>query len=293
MFDTYAAAKDRILVAEAWVTPLERMAHYVRPDEMHQAFNFGFLLARWRAPTLRDMIVESLAAMDEVGAPATWVLSNHDVARHASRLALPDYFPLQSGIGADDPQPDRELGLRRARAATLLMLGLPGSAYLYQGEELGLPEHTTLADHLRQDPTWRRSHHTVRGRDGCRVPLPWQADAPAFGFSPTGRSWLPQPDDWRELAADRQVADPGSTLGMYRVALRLRRERRLGTGKLTMLDHGEDVVAASNGDTLIVTNLGVEPVPLPSDATVLLASAPLADPRAVPTDVTVWAALGD
>ncbi|GAB3859556.1 hypothetical protein GCM10029963_60990 [Micromonospora andamanensis] len=184
---------ERILVAEAWVEPAERLARYVRPDEMHQAFNFEYLLASWTAPAQYAVITRSLEATDAVGAPTTWVLSNHDVVRHASRLGLPVGTPRPNGIGVGDEQPDAAIGLRRARAATLLMLALPGSAYLYQGEELGLPEHTTLPDEARQDPTWERSGRTQRGRDGCRVPIPWEADAPSYGFGPTDASWLPQP----------------------------------------------------------------------------------------------------
>src|SRR5690606_21036895 len=136
---------------------------------------------------------------DEVGAPTTWVLSNHDVVRHATRLALPS-GSRPNGIRAHEPQPDAVLGLRRARAATLQMLALPGSAYVYQGEELGLPEHTTLDDSLRQDPAWFRTGHTEAGRDGCRVPMPWESEAPGLGFGPTGATWLPQPESYRALA---------------------------------------------------------------------------------------------
>src|SRR5690606_17781345 len=207
---------DRCLVAEAWVEPLSRLARYVRPDEMHQAFNFSFLTTLWDAPALREVVTASLGASDAVGAPTTWVLSNHDVVRHASRLGLEVPGTKPNGIGVGDPQPDEELGLRRARAATLLMLGLPGSAYLYQGEELGLPEHTTLDDSLRQDPAWWRTGHTERGRDGCRVPLPWEAKSPGFGFSPTGKTWLPQPETWDRYALDAQVGVEGSTYEMYR-----------------------------------------------------------------------------
>ncbi|NEA01514.1 glycoside hydrolase family 13 protein, partial [Streptomyces sp. SID10116] len=141
----------RILVAEAWTPTVERAAQYVRPDEMHQAFNFQYLGTSWDAAELREVIDVSLAAMGPVGAPATWVLSNHDVTRHATRLANPP------GLGTQLRTPgDRELGLRRARAATLLMLALPGSAYLYQGEELGLPDVTDLPDEVRQDPSFLR-----------------------------------------------------------------------------------------------------------------------------------------
>jgi alpha-glucosidase len=282
---------ERILVAEAWVSPVERLANYVRPDEMHQAFNFDFLLTPWNAERLRAAVSRSLAANAAVGAPSTWVLSNHDVVRHASRLGLPGEEPQLGGISADSTQPDTALGLHRARAATLLMLALPGSAYLYQGEELGLPEHTTLPGEVRQDPTWRRTGGTVVGRDGCRVPIPWEGNAAAYGFSGSGSSWLPQPEEWRQYAVDHQKGVPGSTYEMYRAALRLRRERRLGAGELIWLDLGPDVLAFINGDTIVLTNFGSAPVAVPGAAEVVLASGPLTDHGEVPTDVTVWARL--
>ncbi|MDG4828915.1 glycoside hydrolase family 13 protein [Solwaraspora sp. WMMD1047] len=279
---------ERILVAEAWVQPAERLAAYVRPDEMHQAFNFEYLEAAWTAPAQYAVITRSLAATDAVGAPTTWVLSNHDVLRHASRLGLPVGRPRPKGIGVGDPQPDAALGLRRARAATLLMLALPGSAYLYQGEELGLPEHTTLPDEARQDPAWHRSGHAERGRDGCRVPIPWEADAPSYGFGPTDASWLPQPSSWAEYALDRQRGVPGSTYEMYRTALRLRREHDLGGGALFWLESPDDVLAFRNGEVAVLTNFGPTPTPLPPGAAPLHTSAPLTPDNTVPTDTTVW-----
>jgi alpha-glucosidase len=278
---------DRVLVAEAWVDPPERMARYVRPDELHQSFNFGYLVSPWQADRLRAVITDSLQQMDVVGAPTTWVLSNHDVIRHATRYGYPVGTALPTGIGAGDAQPDAELGLRRARAATLVMLGLPGAAYLYQGEELGLPEHTTMPDDVRQDPTWVRSEHEHRGRDGCRVPLPWTADGPSYGFGPSAASWLPQPASWGSLALDVQQGVPGSTYETYRTALAARRAQGLGSGSLTWLDgHGGDVLAFVNGDVVVLANLGAEPVAVP-DGELLVASGELVD-GAVPTDVTVW-----
>ncbi len=285
VLDSYPG--ERILVAEAWVEPAERLARYVRPDEMHQAFNFEYLLAAWTAPAQYAVITRSLEATDSVGAPTTWVLSNHDVVRHASRLGLGTGGGRANGVGVDDPQPDAALGLRRARTASLLMLALPGSAYLYQGEELGLPEHTTLPDEARQDPTWKRSGHTERGRDGCRVPIPWEADAPSYGFGPTDASWLPQPPVWAEYALDRQRGVPGSTYELYRTALRLRREHELARGPLRFLSSGDEVLTFTNGDLTVLTNFGADPAPLPAGAEVLVSSAPL-DADAVPTDVTVW-----
>nr|WP_328823397.1 glycoside hydrolase family 13 protein [Metallococcus carri] len=285
------AGEDRIMCAEAWVEPPERLALYVRPDEFQQAFNFDFLQAPWEADELRQVIASSYAANDQVGAPTTWVLSNHDVVRHASRLGLPIGTRRPNGIGADDPQPDAVAGLRRARAATTLMLGLPGSSYLYQGEELGLPDHTTMPDSYRQDPAWERSGHQEKGRDGCRVPIPWVADAPGYGFGPSERTWLPQPETYGPLAADRQEGDPTSTLSLYRQLLRLRRELRLGEGSLASWDAGADVIAYRNeapgGVVQLLVNLGASPVELPSGATVLIASEPL-EGTAVPTDTAVW-----
>ena len=276
---------DRALVAEAWVPEPDRLALYVRRDEMQQAFNFEFLTAPWEAAAYRAVIAQSLEANDAVGAPTTWVLSNHDVMRHASRLGRTD-TANRNGAGPEDEQPDNELGLRRARAATLMMLALPGSAYVYQGEELGLPEHTMIPHELRQDPVWERSHHEQVGRDGCRVPIPWTAEAPGMGFSPTGQTWLPQPQSYRALAADQQVDIEGSTWSLYRDALALRKAHALGDGSLEWVeDFGDDVVALTNGDVMAITNVGGAPVALPGGE-VLLASTDVEGE--LPTDATVW-----
>lgn len=257
---------ERILVAEAWIPDQRRLARYVRPDELHQAFNFPFLTTAWSATGYREVIDESLAATGQVAAPATWVLSNHDVVRHASRL-----------------------GLARARAATLLMLALPGSAYLYQGEELGLPEVFDLPDELRQDPTFRRSNGQRYGRDGCRVPLPWSGTAPPYGFS-TGTPWLPQPAQWARHSAQAQRADPSSTWSMYRAALRQRRRLRLGQGELTWrASPGPEVLAFERPGLVCATNLGQAPVALPeAHGEVLLASGELPEARVLPAHTTVW-----
>jgi alpha-glucosidase len=279
---------DRVLCAEAWVDPLEKVALWVRPDEMSQAFNFGYMFTDWKAPALKRIITESLKAFTDVGAPSTWVLSNHDVVRHASRLALTADSPQGAGIGPKSPgKPNEAIGLRRARAATSLMLALPGSSYIYQGEELGLPEDMELPDAARQDPTWFRTHGEKYGRDGCRVPIPWEADRPAFGFNHTGDSWLPQPTDWGRFARDAQVGVPGSTLELYTLALRLRREHLLASGALQWLKgYGRSVVAFRNGDITVIANLGKVAVELPVGE-VLLASETITG-GALPTDTTVW-----
>lgn len=278
---------DRVLVAEAWVNPLFALADWVRPDEMHQAFNFEYLGAGWDAEEIRTVIESSLEAFGHVGAPSTWVLSNHDVVRHASRLALTGLNPQGAGIGPLSPEkPDRVVGLRRARAATLLMLALPGSAYVYQGEELGLPEVVELPDSARQDPTWFRTNHERYGRDGCRVPLPWEATAPAYGFSGTGESWLPQPADWAGYARDAQEGEAGSTLELYKAALMLRSQRGLGLGTLEWLSgYPADVLAFTSGDVTVIANLGAASIPLPS-GNMLLSSEPVS--AELPGDTTVW-----
>ncbi|MEU5700004.1 glycoside hydrolase family 13 protein [Streptomyces aurantiacus] len=283
LLDTYDGR--RILCAEAWLPP-ERAARIVRADEMHQAFNFRFLETPWQAAGLRSVVDASLAANGAVGAPTTWVLSNHDVMRHASRFGYDGPVELEHGVGTDDPQPDRPLGLRRAGAATALMLALPGSAYLYQGEELGLPEATRLPDEARQDPVWERSGHRIRGRDGCRVPLPWTEDGPAFGFSTRATTWLPQPSDYGSYAVAAQRGRPDSTLELYRTLLNLRRRYRLGEGALVWETTSEDVLHFRNGAVEVVTNFGQHPVPLPPAASLLAASGPVT--THVPPDTTVW-----
>jgi len=289
LLDTYPG--ERVLAAEAWVDPLERTALWVREDEMHQAFNFGYLEAAWDTGELRSVIDRSLAAYGAVGAPATWVLSNHDVVRHATRLALTGanlqghgLGPKSTGLG------DPEVGSARARAATTLMLGLPGGAYLYQGEELGLPEAIQIPDEARQDPTWARTGGERYGRDGCRVPLPWEADAPAFGFSPSGASWLPQPAGWAGLARDAQEGDPGSSLSLYRQLLRLRKSLDLGSGSVTW-DAGlpETALGFRNSGVRVLANLGGVAIPVP-DGELLVASGPLDSDGLLPPDTAVWIA---
>jgi alpha-glucosidase len=279
---------EQVLVAEAWVEPLSKLARWVRPDEMQQAFNFAYLENPWDATAVREIIDGSLAAFGAVGAPSTWVLSNHDVVRHATRLSLVGDHPQGVGVGpASTGVPDRAFGLRRARAATAIMLALPGSAYLYQGEELGLPEVIDLPDTARQDPTWARTHHKRYGRDGCRVPLPWEANAPAYGFSDSGQSWLPQPPYWGGYARDAQAGDEGSTLELYRAALRLRASETLGTGTVTWLEgYPSTVLAFSNANVTVIANAGREHVMLPKGELLLSSQPGTVD--VLEPDTTVW-----
>ncbi len=276
--------RDVVFVAEAWVETPVQLARYLRPDELHTAFNFEFLLAPWDAAGLRTAIDSSIAALETVGAPPTWVLSNHDVVRHVTRY----------GGG--------ELGRRRARAAALLMLALPGGAYVYQGEELGLPQVTDLPDEVLQDPTFLRTGGVERGRDGCRVPLPWSGTEPPFGFGPAGagQPWLPQPADWDRLTAEVQASDPASMLALYRKALRLRKTF-MPDDPLEWLEPdtdsdsgaaGRDVLAFRRGPGFAcVVNLGESPVHPPPEvagAPVLLASGALKGGGRIPGSTAVW-----
>ena len=258
--------EGRAMCAEAWVMPLSRMAKWVREDEYHQTFNFGYLETPWDREKLEQVIDESLKEFGAVGAPSTWVLSNHDVIRHATRLAY-DKVPKQGdGIGPDYEQPNTARGLRRARAATAFMLGLPGGAYIYQGEELGLPEHTTLEGKYREDPTYFRTKGERVGRDGCRVPIPWESNKPAFGFNDTGKSWLPQPESYGEYARDLQVGVPGSTLELYKSLLANRKKFALGHGDFSWRKDlsGESSLAYENAGVLVLANFDGESIEIPA-----------------------------
>ncbi len=286
--------EPRVFVAEAWVHDVERLSHYVRPDELHTAFNFEFLVAPWQADRLRATITESLRTHAVVGAATTWVLSNHDTLREVSRYARPqDVRELRNLQDAIDLPADLRLGLRRARAAALLMLALPGGAYVYYGEELGLPEVEDLPDEVLQDPTWEQSGGRDRGRDGCRVPIPWSGTAPPFGFSPDAASappWLPQPAAWSSLTVEAQAGDRCSTLELYRAALRIRREHpALGDGQMRWLPAaGGALMFAREPGFACLVNVSSEPVALPAGAELVLSSGPLDADGRVPQDTATW-----
>jgi alpha-glucosidase len=271
----------RVFVAEAWVPHPARLARYVRADELHTTFNFDFLRAPWKAPHLRGVIDATIAEHALVGAPPTWVLSNHDVARHVSRFARVNQTHSQHQLKHLDAEVDPALGHRRARAALLLMAALPGSCYVYQGEELGLPEVENLPPEVLQDPSWERSGHTDPGRDGCRVPVPWSGVATV--------SWLPQPAWFAEFAADVQEHDRSSMLWLYREALQLRRDTAgFGDGHFEWLALDADVLAFRRGHgVLCVVNFGERPQPLPPYGEMLLASIPLVDGM-LAGDAAVW-----
>jgi alpha-glucosidase len=317
------AERRRMLIGEIWLADPARLARYVRPGELHTVFNFPYLTCPWDAAALRQVIDETLALSAPTGSPATWVLSNHDVDRVVSRYGRPDTaFALDRrryfhGLPADLP-----LGTRRARAAALLTMALPGSVYVYQGEELGLWEVQDLPEDLRQDPIWARTGGADPGRDGSRVPLPWSGTEPPFGFSPDGAGrapWLPQPKEWRDLTVTAESASPDSMLTLYRAALRIRRGTPAFGGTAMSWEPAADGVLAFRRDAAAdegtgnrgpggqhaedggaltragavrcIANLSGQPAALPADAPVLLASGPL-DGSLLPPDTTVWLRAG-
>jgi alpha-glucosidase len=271
VLDSYPG--ERMAVGEAWVPDSDRLARYVRPDELNLTFNFELVEAPWGADLFSKAIQRSLEAMAGVGAPCTWVLDNHDVDRAATRF----------GSG--------EVGLARARAAMLVQLSLPGAAYIYNGDELGL-ENVELPDAALQDPTWQRSGHTERGRDGERVPLPWSGTEPPYGFTTGASTWLPMPDGWGRLTVAAEQADPGSTLSLYRAALRLRHELpELTAADFAWAPAPVGALAYRRGSIAVVLNAADEPMPLP-EGEVLLASGPLPEPGPdgplLPGNTAVW-----
>ena len=286
--------RPRALIGEVWLDKPDRLAAYLRPDEMHTAFNFDYLNSGWDANALRTVIDATLDAHAPVDAPATWVLSNHDVTRHVTRYGRADTTYGMATRQHGTPT-DLALGTRRARAALLLNLALPGSSYLDQGEELGLWEVEDIPVELRDDPIYHRSNGADIGRDGCRVPLPWSGTQAPFGFSPdtaTAAPWLPQPADWAKHTVSALAADPDSILRFYRTALAARRaEPSLDHEPLTW--HSTTDAAALHfhrgNDFSCLVNLGKASVTLPEHSRIVLASAPLpALPTVLLPDTAVW-----
>ena len=317
---------DRMAVLETG-TDADTVALFLRPDEMQLAFNFAFSKCNWNAAEIYEAITDAMSANAMVGAPTTWVTDNHDTPRSVTRFASAvrlagAYVP---GLEASDSHGpvDVALGTRRHRAMALLLLALPGTVYLYNGQELGLPNVDDLPESALQDPVWFRSGHTERGRDGCRVPMPWTPAPPTFGFTDAETSWLPMPPEWGDLSVEAESVDPGSMLSLYRAALALRRERsELGDGQLIWLDDTPQGIiglvmapprrvgevsmvraAAVDGGTLVgvavLLNPNDVPMPLPPSVAageVLLSSDPALKAGstivALPANAAVWLTLG-
>ncbi len=285
--------EDRAMCAEASMSPLPRLAMWVRPDEYHQSFNFDYMHGEYDPAAIKKIVTDSIVEYAKVGASSTWVMSNHDGIRHATRLGIaPENTPRPGdGIHPTDPAPDEALGLRRARAATSFMLGLPGSSYLYQGEELGLPEAWQLEGKYRQDPTYARTKGERIGRDGCRVPLPWEAGVGAAnGFNTTGESWLPQPANYRVFSRNLQEGVAGSTLELYKRLLKERKLFGLGAGAFRWADEYQDknTLAYINNGVLVLMNFGPDAIALPAGEVLVTTQHDLTAERELEHDQVVW-----
>jgi alpha-glucosidase len=259
-----------VTIGEVWVMDNVRWAEYLRPDELHLGFNFRLTKIDFDATEIHDAIQNSLAATAIENAIPTWTLSNHDVGREVTRYG--------GGV----------IGLHRSRAMAMLMLALPGAVFIYNGEELGLPDVLDLPEEVLQDPTWERSGHTERGRDKCRVPIPWSGEDPPFGFSSSADTWLPMPADWSALTVEKQQADADSTLLFFQRALELRRGRsEFGGTDLDWLTAPRGaLIFRRRGGLVCALNAGKRPMALPNGE-LILASAPL-EAGKLPPDSAAW-----
>ena len=290
VFDEYEP--PRMAVAETWHPISSRTYLYARSDELGQVFDFSLLKSEWGAQRFRAVIRRAIEEHRGVEGGLTWVLSSHDVPRHASRLALPvgtnpDLWLLNHG---QNPRVDPVTASRRARAASLLMLALPGSPYLYQGEELGLLEVADLPVDILTDPVWERTSKTLKGRDGARVPLPWTTTGTSFGFGANG-AWLPQPSWFADYSVEAEEPKWESSLNLYRRALRTRRElMALADDDVTWLpaENAEILHFTRSNGWECLTNFSNRPALLPTGREIVLTSCPEDEARFVPGETTVW-----
>jgi alpha-glucosidase len=253
---------DRFLVGEVFFRDPARVAAYTRPDELHLVFNFTLLFEDWESEGIRSAIDRTLDSLGAVGATPTWVLETHDVTR----------LPTRYGGGSE--------GSRRARAALLLLLALPGAAFLYQGQELGL-EEADLTNEQRRDPIFFRTGGTRLGRDGCRVPLPWTGESPAYGFS-TGVPWLPQPASFAAHAVAVEEKNDSSTLALTRAAIANRPR-----GDFAWCESPPGTLVLTRGALTCAVNVDGAPLPVPP-GTIVLASEQIGD--TIPPGAAVWVA---
>jgi alpha-glucosidase len=265
VIDAYEMAhpdRELVTVSEAY-TPgrPEQLAQYVT-GEFHQSFAFELMLAPWRPESIREVVRDTVATMTALDVPPAWTVNNHDTQRIVTRLGRANATELSSYTGNNlvyvDAPVDLALGTIRARAAIMFAAALPGTLYIYQGEELGLEEYLDLPNNFRQDPIYFRTEGRQIGRDGCRIPMPWttaiaNSDKTSLGFSPTGVApWLPQPEGWSQKSVQAQETDPGSVLHAYRTILRARKEL---SGPLSWIGNNDGaLVSFERGNTLVTLN---------------------------------------
>jgi alpha-glucosidase len=272
IFDSYGS-RDVMAVAEAWVHPPINSTRYVRQDELHQVFNFDLLDAPFNAQHLFGVMSAAIDLMKSVEALPTWALSNHDSPRVASRI-----------------------GDLESRALALFVLALPGSCYVFAGQELGLPDGV-IPDESRQDPIYFRTKGVQKGRDGARVPLPWSGENAPFGFT-SGKPWLPLQESWKNSTVEKQDSDPKSTLNLYRNALNLRAEHLVTNGDINWIESpvhghkGDSLLAFKRGNVSVFMNLSNLPIEVDITGKLLVVSSGIVDARdgkvTIPPVSTIW-----
>ncbi len=256
---------------EVWIGPVDRFARYLRPDELHFAFHFALTGAAFEASALRAAVDSTLEAARVSESAPTWALSNHDVVREVTRY----------GNG--------RVGTARAPAMILFTLALPGITFVYNGAELGLPSDFSIPHDCLTDPTWERTGHAELGRDHCRVPLPWTGDRPPYGFTTASDTWLPMPRTWGGLTVQAQEADPGSTLNLYREAIRIRHSWPAAPAAEVHWTSALDGCLEfwrEDGPVRCMINTSRRSVPL-ARGEVILSSGPI-DGHLLPPDTAVW-----
>ena len=274
-------------MAEAFVHP-DRLPLYASTKTLGQCFDFRFIETPFEAAAYKESVQDALELALKNKSSCTWTLSNHDQIRHATKMGLNSAVDRRSWMlsnGTSHPL-DAAAGTQNALAATLFILALPGSTYMYQGEELGLHEVTDIPASQIQDPQYLRNNKMDKGRDGCRVPLPWEKSGTSFGFG-TGGAHLPQPSWFADYSVEAEENDPNSALSIYRIALGLRKSL-ITEEKIKWHKTGNSSVlhfSRPNGWHCI-TNFRGESYPMPKGE-ILLSSHPLTGSK-IPAGTTVW-----
>lgn len=295
--------RDLVFVSEAYAS-IEELATYVGPTRFHTSFEFDLLLTNWEVDRMRTYIADAIDGLGSRHLPMTWTLNNHDTQRSVTRHGHIDAHLPSSFTGNNllhsKALVDSELGARRARALIVMTAGLPGSLYLYYGEELGLPEVLDLPEWALQDPIWVRTNHAERGRDGCRMPFPWTTDpASNFGFSETqpgthpAPAWLPLPVDWGTYAASAQLHDPTSFLSLHRsiLAARASYNNDPSPSNFSWVPSDRSILAYRNASMTVVANIGqtsIDLAPLIGSGRIVLASRYGQDDRILEPADAVW-----
>jgi alpha-glucosidase len=256
-----------ILLGEMDTRDVPRFAEFVAGgDALHAAFVLQVGLGDWEPVTILETMLNYQVTAK---GGCAWEVSNHDQARAVSRY----------GGGAQ--------GLRRALALTSLMAVFDGMLFVYQGEELGLPDAVLMGP--VEDPMSSRNGEGMWSRDVSRGPMPWTS-APVNGFTTADAAWLSTAPLPAEFTAEQQVADPASTWHRYQAMIALRRQHpQLWQAPFELVEHGTEHLVIRRGNLLVVANLGEQPVEVPAvaGATAVFSSDALPSGTTVAPESTV------